>query len=251
MEAFLIYCDLTLTESHSFNFSCAHTKFSPDSLNNGCRNDVLILISLFFIKKSNYQCDENILFLLKTHTIIISQICIAFQNDSTSLYSSGRILNSNYGLNSKCLGWKWQTVCVWPKWCLISAPSVPVSHQTFRERNCILFWKTSWPSTRLLLQRFSRESRQIMGGWWNIRISEAEGKGWSVIMGQWEYKYPEQEGETAMCHSPSGPFFSASPPTWDLRWAVGRDGGVCHCPLKGKEHIGCLICKTQSCQAPC
>lgn len=75
-----------------------------------------------------------------------------------------------------------------------------------------LFWKTSCPSTRLLLRRFSRESRQTMGGWWSICISEAEGKGWSVIMGQWEYKYPEQEGETVMCHSPSSRCFSASPP---------------------------------------
>lgn len=71
---------------------------------------------------------------------------------------------------------------------------------------------TSCPSTRLLLQHFSSESRQIMGGWWRIRVSEAEGKGWSVIMGQREYKYPEQEGETAMCHPPSSRCFSASPP---------------------------------------
>lgn len=81
-----------------------------------------------------------------------------------------------------------------------------------------LFWKTFGPSTWLLPQRFSRESGQIMAGWWRIRVSEAEGKGWSVIVGQWEYKYPEQEGATAMCHSPSSPCFCASPPLKIYGW---------------------------------
>lgn len=100
------------------------------------------------------------------------------------------------------------------------APSVPVSRrQTFREWTGFFFERLPAPQTQLLLQRSPDKVGKQWEGWCRIRTSEAEGKGWSVIVGQWEYKYPEQEGETAMCHSPSSRCSSA---LLHLRFTAGR-----------------------------
>lgn len=99
-----------------------------------------------------------------------------------------------------------------------------------------------------------------------MKVSEEKGgKWWGEGGGRWRYKYPEQEGESKMCHSPSSVCFSVlilhlkftgrHGERWMDREREGgreqeRDGGVCRCPLKGKEHLDSLSRKKKvdSCQ---
>lgn len=81
----------------------------------------------------------------------------------------------------------------------------------------------------------------------SVRLEEKKGGGG---MG-WSYKYLEQEGEGKMCHFPPSSvcssvlllhlkFTGRHRERWmdGLREGEGkRDGGVCRCPLKGKEHL--------------
>lgn len=81
-----------------------------------------------------------------------------------------------------------------------------------------------------------------------MEVSEVEEK-----VGGWRYKYLEQEGESKMCHYPSSVGFSVLllhlkfTGRHGERWTDGeREGGVCRCPLKGKEHLDSLSCTKTS-----
>lgn len=79
-----------------------------------------------------------------------------------------------------------------------------------------------------------------------MRLKEkAEVSSW----GSGVYKYPEQEGETAMCHSPRSRCFSASPPLKIYGGPRGETGECATVHSRAKSTLSASNAKTQSWRA--